>query len=113
MRVFLGKCCFHCRNVATVTVNEEIFLKSRFCQRCDIIPDYQYRVCGRRLIVPGKLVWCKAIPTLIVGPIKALAASPTPQAIALAAMASVPIKPVGPCCSVEPIGIIMPRELSR
>jgi hypothetical protein len=49
------------------------------------------------------------MPTPIVGPTIASAVSPTPRATISAQIASVPISPIGPCCSVEPIGRMMPR----
>src|SRR5262245_2452999 len=48
------------------------------------------------------------MPTAIVGATNAPVASPTPRATASAQMASVPISPFGPCCSVEPMGMMMP-----
>ena len=36
-----------------------------------------------------------------------------PKAMVSGQIASVPINPVGPCCSVEPMGIIMPDERFR
>src|SRR6516165_9895191 len=67
------------------------------------------KVLGRNVIEPAKPKWCCAMPTAMVGPTRAPAASPTPRAITSAQIASVPIRPVGPCCSVEPIGRIMAR----
>ena len=49
------------------------------------------------------------MPTEIVGATTAPVASPIPRATTSAVMASVPMSPFGPCCSVEPIGITMPR----
>lgn len=39
--------------------------------------------------------------------------SPARHATASAHRASVPIRPVGPCCSVEPMGRMMEREMPR
>ena len=65
---------------------------------------------GRSEIVPGKPRWCWAMPTAKVGP---TSTSPSPwaaRAIASGQMASVPRRPVGPCCSVEPTGTTIVRE---
>src|SRR3984885_12100513 len=51
--------------------------------------------------------------TPIVVPTKALANYTTPFAITSAQLASVPMRPYGPCCSVDPIGSIMPEEWLR
>ena len=67
------------------------------------------KVLGRNVIEPAKPRWCCAMPTAIVGPTSAPAVSPTPLAITSAQIASVPIRPLGPCCSVEPIGRMIPR----
>src|SRR5258708_6980423 len=53
------------------------------------------------------------MPTEMVGPTQAPVLSPTPRAITSAHSASVPIRPFGPCCSVEPIGMMMPRDLAK
>src|SRR5471032_1038622 len=53
------------------------------------------------------------MPTLIVGPTRASISSPSCLPITSGQIASVPIKPFGPCCSVEPIGMIMPFECLR
>ncbi len=71
------------------------------------------RVLGRKVIEPAKPRWCCAMPTPMVGPTNAPAASPTPRAITSAQIASVPMTPIGPCCSVEPIGRMMPRLVRR
>src|SRR5579875_3201403 len=39
--------------------------------------------------------------------------SPAPLATNSASRWSVPISPFGPCCSVEPMGMMMPREVRR
>ncbi len=39
--------------------------------------------------------------------------SPTPAAITSGQSASVPMKPFGPCCSAEPIGMMMPVDALR
>ena len=44
---------------------------------------------------------------------RAPAFSPAPRPIISAVSASVPIRPVGPCCSVEPIGMMMPVLVLR
>ena len=63
------------------------------------------KVEGRRLMVPAKARWCWAMPMLKVGAIT------SPSSVFSAAWAmisghiqSVPRRPVGPCCSLEPIG---------
>ena len=53
------------------------------------------------------------MPTEMVGATSAPTFSPTPRPIISAVSASVPIKPVGPCCSVEPIGMMIPVLLLR
>ena len=58
-------------------------------------------------------MWCCAMPTPIVGPTTAPAISPADMAMASAQMASVPISPVGPCCSVDPMGIMTPVEVCK
>lgn len=47
------------------------------------------------------------------GPTRAPVASATPFEMTSAQMASVPMRPVGPCCSVEPMGKMMPVEVWR
>jgi hypothetical protein len=51
--------------------------------------------------------------TEMVGATSAPTFSPTPRPIISAVSASVPIRPVGPCCSVEPIGMMMPVLVLR
>ena len=68
---------------------------------------------GRKVIEPAKAMWCWAMPTESVGATMAPAASPTPSAMTSAQIASVPMIPLGPCCSVEPIGTMIPFEPSR
>ena len=58
-------------------------------------------------------MWCTAMPTGMVGPTMAPVASPTRRAMNSAQMASVPISPFGPCCSVEPMGMMMPLDVFR
>jgi hypothetical protein len=53
------------------------------------------------------------MPTEMVGATSAPTFSPTPRPIISAVSASVPIRPVGPCCSVEPIGMMIPVLLLR
>ncbi len=53
------------------------------------------------------------MPTEMVGATSAPVASPTPLAMTSGQSASVPMKPLGPCCSVEPIGMRMAVEVSR
>ena len=64
-------------------------------------------------IVPEKPRWCWAMPIERVGATMASWRSPAPWATSSGQSASVPTKPVGPCCSVEPIGMTMPRERVR
>ena len=47
------------------------------------------------------------MPTEMVGATRASAFSPTPLATASAQRASVPMSPLGPCCSVEPMGMMI------
>src|SRR5882672_3496202 len=53
------------------------------------------------------------MPTLIVGPTRAPISSPRRRPITSGQIASVPMRPFGPCCSVEPIGMMMPLERWR
>src|SRR5271163_2567401 len=53
------------------------------------------------------------MPMVSVGATRQPILSPTPLATNSASRWSVPIRPFGPCCSVEPIGTMMPRELRR
>src|SRR6185437_16688114 len=53
------------------------------------------------------------MPMVSVGATRAPILSPRPLATNSASRWSVPISPFGPCCSVEPIGITMPREPRR
>src|SRR5712691_1851282 len=71
------------------------------------------KVVGRRVTEPEKPRWCCAMPTLMVGPTRAPIASPRRRPITSGQIASVPMRPFGPCCSVEPIGMMMPFERSR
>ena len=71
------------------------------------------RYDGRSVIEPGNAMWCCAIPTLMVGATSAPVASPTARATASAVSASVPTRPLGPCCSVEPIGMMIARLRAR
>jgi hypothetical protein len=50
------------------------------------------------------------MPTEMVGATMAPWASPMPWAISSGQSASVPMKPVGPCCSVEPMGMMIALE---
>ncbi len=63
------------------------------------------KVEGRREMVPGKARWCWAMPMLKVG---AMIRRSSPFSAAWAMISgqsqSVPSRPVGPCCSFEPIG---------
>src|SRR5690606_5611972 len=65
------------------------------------------KVEGRRVMVPGKARWCWAMPMLKVGVTTRLS-SPFSAAWAMISghSQSVPSRPVGPCCSFEPIGTI-------
>ena len=65
---------------------------------------------GRSVIVPWNPKWCCAEPTLNVGPTRMPLSSPASFAMNSGQMASVPSRPFGPCCSVEPIGTMMPVE---
>ena len=71
------------------------------------------RVLGRSDTVPGKprlnCAWLK----LSVGPTRAPVMSAIAKATVSAVMLSVPIRPVGPCCSVEPVGMTTPVEFFR
>jgi len=58
-------------------------------------------------------MWCCAMPMDMVGATMAPTASPAQRAISSEVIASVPIRPLGPCCSVEPIGTMMPVLFSR
>ena len=71
------------------------------------------RVMGRRVIDPGKAMWCSDIPTERVGATAAPVSSADRHARVSAQMASVPMSPVGPCCSVAPMGTMTPSESSR
>src|SRR5260221_4982697 len=53
------------------------------------------------------------MPTLIVGTTRAPIPSPRRRPMNSGQIASVPISPFGPCCSVEPIGMMMPFERWR
>src|SRR5262249_33412894 len=53
------------------------------------------------------------MPMVSVGATRAPIASPTPLETNSASRWSVPISPFGPCCSVEPIGMMMPRDARR
>jgi hypothetical protein len=68
------------------------------------------QVLGRTQMVPGKSRLKAAGPKLNVGPIKTSQWAGMAQAIDSLVMASVPISPLGPCCSVEPMGNTMPWE---
>ena len=70
-------------------------------------------IAARKLTVPGKPRLNCATPRAIVGPTRMSPSHGMPRAIASAQIASVPMAPVGPCCSVEPIGITMPRLRPR
>src|SRR5216683_2657394 len=71
------------------------------------------KVVGRRVTEPEKPRWCCAMPTLIVGPTRAPISSPRRRPMNSGQIASVPISPFGPCCSVEPMGMMMPFERWR
>src|SRR3990167_11182895 len=64
---------------------------------------------GRSVIVPGKPRWCCAQPTLKVGPISRSSGARLSAWLAMISghSASAPVKPFGPCCSIEPMGITM------
>src|SRR6266851_1459245 len=70
-------------------------------------------VVGRSVTEPAKPRWCCAMPTLIVGPTRAPISSPNCLPMNSGQIASVPMRPFGPCCSVEPIGMMMPFERWR
>ena len=53
------------------------------------------------------------MPMEIVGATKTSIFLAMPSAISSGHSASVPMKPVGPCCSVEPMGIRMPVDFFR
>ena len=53
------------------------------------------------------------MPMLSVGAISVPARSDTPRATVSGQMASVPIRPLGPCCSVDPMGMMIPRDDCR
>ena len=53
------------------------------------------------------------MPTEIVGAISAPVSSPSFSASDSGQSASVPMSPLGPCCSVEPIGSTIARLFSR
>ena len=53
------------------------------------------------------------MPMESVGATSAPVSSPTAFASTSGQSASVPMKPFGPCCSVEPMGIMMAVELLR
>ena len=54
-----------------------------------------------------------ATTTLKVGPINMPLASPARLAMTSGQIASVPSRPFGPCCSVEPMGIMIPVDFLR
>jgi hypothetical protein len=71
------------------------------------------QVLGRTHTVPGKSKLKAAGPKLNVGPTNTSQCACMAQAMDSLVMASVPIKPVGPCCSVEPMGKTMPWDLVK
>ena len=64
-------------------------------------------------MVPGKAVLNGAGVSASVGATSACARSDAASAITWAQNASVPISPIGPCCSVDPTGMMMPSERAR
>ena len=63
------------------------------------------KVEGRKEMVPAKARWCWAMPMLKVGAtIRAASERSASWAMISGHSQSVPNRPVGPCCSLEPIG---------
>jgi len=66
------------------------------------------KVCSDIDIVPGNFMLNSAGVKPIEGARYIFAFSATSDAIVSEQIVSVPIKPIGPCCSVEPVAIIIP-----
>ena len=63
------------------------------------------KVEGRKLMVPAKARWCWAMPMLKVGAtIRSASVFSAAWAMISGHSQSVPSRPVGPCCSFEPMG---------
>ena len=70
------------------------------------------KVEGRSVMVPGKAMWCWAMPTAKVGATSMSAVFCASRAMISGQSQSVPSRPVGPCCSLEPIGMTTVCERS-
>ena len=101
------------RDIAAMPVQKIEVAKAMPSQRLHVVDDDldQRRRPQRYSARKPRLNW--AGPRLSVGPTSAPDSSPMACAMDSAVKLSVPIMPVGPCCSVEPVGITTPCDVWR